>query len=62
MTKQVTTFEPSTEISQALQVVASQKIRHLPVVEGDKLVGMITYRDLISHVLPEVIYVAESIY
>jgi NADH-quinone oxidoreductase subunit F/NADP-reducing hydrogenase subunit HndC len=62
MTKKVTTFEPSTEISQALQVVAKEKIRHLPVVEGDKLVGMITYRDLVSHVLPEVIFMAESIY
>jgi hypothetical protein len=24
--------------------------------------GVITYRDLVSHVLPEVIYMAESIY
>jgi len=62
MTKQITTFEPSTEISSAIQIVAKEKIRHLPVVEGDKIVGMITYRDLVAYVLPEVIYMAESIY
>jgi len=62
MTKKVITFEPSTEISAAIQVVAKEKIRHLPVVEGDKLLGVITYRDLVAHVLPEVIYMAEAIY
>ncbi len=62
MSKNVTTFEPSTEISTALQVVAKEKIRHLPVVDGDKIVGMITYRDLVSYVLPEVVLMAEEIY
>ncbi len=62
MTKQVTSFEPSTEISTAIQVIAKEGIRHLPVVEGDKIVGMITYRDLVAYVLPEVIYMAEAIY
>jgi len=62
MTKNVITFDPSIEISTAIQLVAKEKIRHLPVVDGDKLVGVITYRDLVSHVLPEVIYMAESIY
>jgi len=62
MTRQVITFDPSTEISAAIQVVAKEKIRHLPIVEGDKIIGIITYRDLVSHVLPEIIYMAEAIY
>ena len=62
MSKQITSFEPSTEISTAIQVIAKEGIRHLPVVEGDKLIGMITYRDLVAYVLPEVIYMAEAIY
>lgn len=62
MTKQVTTFEPSTAVSAAIHVVAKEGIRHLPVVEGDKIIGMITYRDLVSYVLPEIIYMAESLY
>ncbi|MDH4027702.1 MAG: CBS domain-containing protein, partial [Nitrospirota bacterium] len=62
MSKKVITFELSTEVSTAIQIIAKEKIRHLPVVENDKLVGMITYRDLVSHVLPEIIYMAEAIY
>ncbi|MBC8414337.1 CBS domain-containing protein, partial [bacterium] len=62
MTSKVITFAPSTEISTAIQIVAKEKIRHLPVVEGDTILGVITYRDLVAHVLPEVIYMAEAIY
>ncbi len=62
MTKNVITFVPSVGISTALQIVAKERIRHLPIVEKDKLLGVITYRDLISHLLPEIIYMAEDIY
>ncbi|MCI0468487.1 MAG: CBS domain-containing protein [Nitrospirae bacterium] len=62
ISKNMITFDPSTEISAAISVVASKKIRHIPVLEGDKIVGMITYRDLVSYVLPEIIYMAEDIY
>jgi NADH-quinone oxidoreductase subunit F/NADP-reducing hydrogenase subunit HndC len=62
MTKNIVVFDPSIEISSAIQVVARAKVRHMPVVEQGKLVGVITYRDLVSHVLPEVIYMAEAIY
>ncbi|MCL4457547.1 MAG: CBS domain-containing protein [Nitrospirae bacterium] len=62
MSKNMITFDPSTEISAAISVVAGKKIRHIPVVEGDKIVGMITYRDLVSYVLPEIVYMAEEIY
>lgn len=62
MAKNIITFDPSTEISAAISVVANKKVRHLPVVEGDRVVGMITYRDLVSYVLPEVVYMAEEMY
>lgn len=62
MTRNVIVFDSSVEISTAIQVVIREKIRHLPVVENNRIVGMITFRDLVSHVLPEVIYMAEAIY
>ena len=62
MTKEVITFTPSTEISAAISVVANKKVRHLPIVEGDRIVGMITYRDLVSYVLPEIVYMAKDLY
>jgi len=62
MTRKVKIFNPSTEVSQAMQIIAKEKIRHLPIVENDKIIGMITYRDLIAYVLPEIVYMAEAIY
>ncbi|MGB9716730.1 MAG: CBS domain-containing protein, partial [Thermodesulfovibrionales bacterium] len=62
MRRDITTFDPSVEISSAINVASRKKIRHIPVVEGDKIVGMVTFRDLVSYLLPEICYVAESIY
>ncbi len=62
MSRDITKFEPSTEISAAISAVAYKRKRHLPVVEGDKIIGMVTYRDLVSYLLPELVYMAEDIY
>ncbi|MBA3060349.1 MAG: CBS domain-containing protein [Nitrospirae bacterium] len=43
-------------------MASRKKIRHLPVVEGDKIVGMVTFRDLVSYLLPEICYMAKEIY
>jgi NADH:ubiquinone oxidoreductase subunit F (NADH-binding)/CBS domain-containing protein/(2Fe-2S) ferredoxin/Pyruvate/2-oxoacid:ferredoxin oxidoreductase delta subunit len=58
----ITTFSPSMEISSAIAVILRNKKRHLPIVEGDKIVGMITFRDLVSYLLPEICYMAEALY
>ena len=62
MTRNIITFTPSTEVSAAISVVANKKIRHLPVLDGDRIIGIITYRDLVSYVLPEIVYMAHDIY
>jgi len=60
--RDVTTFDPSTKVSSAITVASRKKIRHLPVLEGDTIVGMITFRDLVSYLLPEICYMAETMY
>jgi CBS domain-containing protein len=62
MRHDITTFDPSVEISSAITVASRKKIRHLPIVEGDKIVGMITFRDLVSYLLPEICYMAKEVY
>ncbi len=62
MRHDITTFDPSVDISSAINVASRKKIRHLPIVEGDSIAGMITFRDLVSYLLPEICYVADSIY
>lgn len=47
MTKDVVTIDPSAPIGTALTVMATQRVRHLPVVDDDeRLVGVVSERDL----------------
>jgi len=62
MRRDLITFDPSMEISMAISIASRNKKRHLPIVEGDKILGMITFRDLVMYLLPEVCYMADSIY
>lgn len=45
MTKEVMTTSPSTRLPKAHRMMTDKKIRRLPVVEQDKLVGILTIGD-----------------
>lgn len=62
MTPEPITFDSSTDIGVAITVMSEKKIRHLPVTEGGKVAGMVSYRDLVSYLLPQVVYMTEDIY
>lgn len=47
MTRPVVSVQSDHSIHLAAGVMQLKHIRHLPVVEGDKLVGLITHRDLL---------------
>ena len=46
MTANVITATPDSSIAEALAVTRANRIRHLPVVENGRLVGLVTDRDL----------------
>jgi len=46
MTRKLITAQPEMTVKQAFLTMRSHRVRHLPVVEGDKLVGIISDRDL----------------
>lgn len=48
MTKDVITVKANQTLEDATQIMVENKIKKLPVLEGDKLVGIITATDLIS--------------
>jgi len=47
MTKKVITIDPSKTIEDAVALMIEHNIKKLPVVDGDKLVGIITASDII---------------
>jgi len=46
MTQKLITAKPEISVKQAFLTMRSHRVRHLPVVDGDKLVGIISDRDL----------------
>jgi CBS domain-containing protein len=53
MTPNPTTVEPTTTAEEAARIMKSEDVGALPIVEGDKLVGVITDRDIAIRVVAE---------
>ena len=53
MTSSPATVEPGTTAQEAARLMKSKDVGSLPVVEGDRLVGMITDRDLAIRLVGE---------
>jgi CBS domain-containing protein len=46
MTRGPTTTSPDTTTREALDIMLKQGFRHLPVLEGERVIGMVSLRDL----------------
>ncbi len=46
MTRQLVTLKPSASVEDAMRVVTEKRIRHLPVVDGERLLGLVSSGDL----------------
>lgn len=49
MTAPVETIAPGEQVLVALSVMTHRRIRHLPVVDGDALIGIVSIGDLVKH-------------
>jgi len=53
MTSPVITVNPEATVSQAMALMTSKRIRHLPVMDQDRLVGIVTVGDLARSIIQE---------
>lgn len=53
MTANVITVKPSTGTRACMTLMSQRKIRHLPVVDGETVIGMISIRDLMDDIIAE---------
>ncbi len=53
MSKNVVIGKPEDELDYAISAMKQAKIRHIPIVDGKKVVGMISMRDLLGKKLDE---------
>lgn len=48
MTHDLVTVTPQTTVAQAMALMTHHRVRHLPVMEGGKLVGLVSIGDLVK--------------
>lgn len=53
MTRQVAIGVPDDDLNYAISVMKQKRIRHLPIVDNQKVVGMVSMRDLLDVQLDE---------
>ena len=53
MSAPVTTVSPEEEAHRCMEIMTDQRIRHLPVIERGKMIGMISIGDLVKAVIDE---------
>jgi CBS domain-containing protein len=51
MTSKVVTVTPEHTVQQCMAIMSDHKIRHLPVVENNKMLGVLSIRDLVAEVV-----------
>jgi CBS domain-containing protein len=48
MTEQVLTVQPNTPVTECMRIVTERRVRHLPVMDKDKLIGILSIGDLLK--------------
>ena len=51
MSSNVLTVKPSDTVEQAMNIMSDKHIRHLPVLVGDKVIGMLSIGDLVKETI-----------
>jgi len=51
MTREVFTASPSDSTEDCMRVMTEKRVRHLPVLEGTKMIGIVSIRDVMKWVI-----------
>ncbi len=53
MTTELVTVEPACTVTEAMSLMTEQRVRHLPVLEDEELVGLISIGDVVKAVIAD---------
>ncbi len=60
MTEDPITVSPESTIDDCMRLMTNKFIRHLPVVSGDKLIGIISIGDVVKFIIEEQKFIIEN--
>lgn len=53
MTPKVFTVEPDMTVRDCMQIMSDKRFRHLPVIQEDKVVGVLSVSDIVNNLIKE---------
>ena len=53
MTERVTSAAPNTHIHEAMQLMTALRVRHLPVMDGPRVLGVVSIGDLVKAIIDD---------
>ncbi|WP_276502134.1 CBS domain-containing protein [Terrimonas pollutisoli] len=61
MTERPLFVSPDTSIDACMQLMSSKFVRHLPVIDNDQLVGVISIGDVVKYIINEKDFIIENL-
>jgi len=61
MTNRIAYVHPEQNVEECMALVTEKRIRHLPVMDGEKLVGIISIGDLVKSIISEQKFIIEQL-
>ena len=53
MTKQIITCNLNTSVTELMEIITQNKIRHIPIVDDKKILGIVSVGDVVNHVIEQ---------
>ena len=53
MTQQIITCNLNTSVTELMEIVTHKKIRHIPIVDGKKILGIVSIGDVVNHIIEQ---------
>jgi len=61
MSRDVVTVAPDKNLEECMEVITARRVRHLPVVEDDRLLGIISIGDIVKGIIEHKEFVIEQL-
>ena len=53
MTKNIVSCNLNNSVTELMEIISSHKIRHIPIIEGKKLLGIVSIGDVVNHIIEQ---------